>query len=57
MQEYRRIYRTVVRLDHDLSQGLVHYRTRQGKLIQTLDQMLRAILNDDLRVENKANNV
>ena len=41
----------VERIDYSLSYttgGRVHYRTKSGQLLRTLDQVVRAILADDL---------
>ncbi|MCG3210638.1 MAG: hypothetical protein FOGNACKC_04269 [Anaerolineae bacterium] len=38
----------VTRIDQDLSRGVRHYRTKAGQLLNTLDEVVRAILNDDL---------
>ena len=38
----------VERIDEDLTRGIRHYRTKQGKLLQTLDQVINAILANNL---------
>lgn len=38
----------VDRIDEDLTRGVKHYRTKAGKLLETLDQVVVAILIDDL---------
>ncbi len=38
-------------IDMHLSNGTQHYRTKSGTLLRTLDQVVNAILSDNLRVE------
>jgi hypothetical protein len=38
----------VARIDDDLTRGVRHYRNKAGTLLTTLDEVVRAILNDDL---------
>ena len=38
----------VERIDDDLTRGTRHYRTKAGVLLVTLDEVINAILNDDL---------
>jgi hypothetical protein len=38
----------VKRIDDELARGVRHYRTKNGKLLTTLDQVVNAILNNDL---------
>jgi hypothetical protein len=38
----------VARIDEDLTKGVRHYRNKAGVLLTTLDQVVHAILNDDL---------
>lgn len=42
----------VADIDEDLTTGRRHYRNRAGGLLKTLDQVVRAILADDL-MENE----
>lgn len=43
----------VDRIDEDLTRGTRHYRNKAGKLLQTLDEVIRAILNDDLQIKEE----
>ncbi len=38
----------VQRIDDDLSRGIRHYRNKAGILLNTLDEVINAILGDDL---------
>jgi hypothetical protein len=38
----------VLRIDDDLTRGVRHYRTKTGMLLNTLDEVINAILGDDL---------
>lgn len=38
----------VARIDEDLTRGIRHYRTKAGVLLTTLDEVVRAILDDNL---------
>lgn len=38
----------VAGIDEDLTSGRRHYRNRAGRLLVTLDQVIEAIVNDDL---------
>ena len=38
-------------IDAHLTQGTQHYRTKSGTLLRTLDQVVNAILSDNLRIE------
>lgn len=40
----------ILRIDTHLVQGTQHYRTKSGQLLTTLDQVVAAILADDLEV-------
>jgi hypothetical protein len=40
----------VARIDEDLTRGIRHYRNKAGVLLTTLDEVVRAILDDDLLV-------
>jgi hypothetical protein len=41
----------VARIDEDLTQGIRHYRNKGGVLLTTLDEVVRAILDDNLLTE------
>ncbi|MBN1995685.1 MAG: hypothetical protein JW953_23560 [Anaerolineae bacterium] len=47
---YYAALKLVARIDEDLSLGIRHYRNRAGRLLTTLDQVVHAILADDLLV-------
>lgn len=47
----------VARIDHDLSRGVRHYRTKAGQLLNTLDEVVRAILDDNLLVAEEQHTV
>ena len=36
------------RVDDDLSRGVRHYWTKRGVFLTTLDEVVRAVLNDEL---------
>ena len=38
----------VARIDDDLTRGIRHYRTKAGLLLTTLDEVIQAILEDNL---------
>jgi len=38
----------VARIDEDLSRGTCHFRNRAGVLLNTLDEVVRAILDDNI---------
>jgi hypothetical protein len=38
-------------IDENLTTGRQHYRTKSGQLLRTLDEVVRAILADNLLVE------
>lgn len=40
----------VARIDEDLTRGIRHYRTKAGVLLTSLDEVVRAILDDNLLV-------
>ena len=44
----------VEEIDHTLTTGRRHYRTKAGRLMRTLDEVIRAILADDLMPQNDA---
>lgn len=41
----------VTRIDTHLAQGTQHYRDRDGRLLTTLDQVIHAILTDNLTTQ------
>lgn len=45
---YYAALKLVARIDEDLTKGVRHYRNKAGVLLTTLDQVVHAILNDDL---------
>ena len=45
---YQAALKLVARVDEDLRRGIRHYRNRAGELLRTLDEVVRAILNDEL---------
>jgi DNA-binding ferritin-like protein len=47
-QAYRAALELVARIDEDLTRGVRHYRTKAGVLLSTLDEVVRAIIADDL---------
>ncbi|MCB0167139.1 MAG: hypothetical protein KDI79_23120 [Anaerolineae bacterium] len=50
---YHAALELVARIDDDLSRGIRHYRTKAGQLLTTLDEVIRAILADDLLVPER----
>jgi hypothetical protein len=45
---YNAALKLVAQIDEDLTKGIRHYRTKNGKLLTTLDQVVNAILADNL---------
>ena len=45
---YHAALELVARIDEDLTRGVRHYRTKAGVLLTTLDEVIRAILDDNL---------
>ena len=45
---YYAALKLVARIDDDLTKGIRHYRNQAGELLTTLDQVVHAILTDDL---------
>lgn len=43
----------VLRIDAHLQNGTQHYRTKAGQLLTTLDQVVAAILANDLAIESR----
>lgn len=48
---YRAALELVARIDEGLTRGTGHYRTKAGLLLEKLDQVVTAILRDDLLIE------
>lgn len=44
----------VEKIDRNLESGRQHYRNRAGDLLTTLDQVISAIINDDLAIHKEA---
>ena len=40
----------VARIDEDLTQGIRHYRNKAGLLLTALDEVVQAILDDNLLI-------
>ncbi len=45
---YQAALKLVARIDEDLTRGIRHYRNKAGILLTTLDEVVRAILDNDL---------
>ena len=45
---YQAALKLVARIDEDLTRGIRHYRNRAGLLLTTLDEVVRAILDNEL---------
>lgn len=45
---YHAALKLVARIDEDLTRGVRHYRNKAGTLLTTLDEVVRAILENDL---------
>ena len=50
---YHAALELVAQIDEDLTLGIRHYRNNDGKLLLTLDEVVRAILNDDLMLDEQ----
>ena len=48
---YYAALKLVARIDEDLTRGVRHYRNKSGELLTTLDEVVRAILDNDLMVD------
>lgn len=48
---YRAALKLVAQIDKHLTRGTGHYRTKAGLLLEKLDQVINAILRDDLLIE------
>ncbi len=51
---YNAALKLVAKIDEDLTRGIRHYRTKTGVLLTTLDEVVRAILDDDLMLPEEA---
>ena len=47
---YQTAYQLVEQIEQHLASGTKHYRTKSGALLRTLDQVVNAILADNLQV-------
>ncbi len=54
---YNAALELVARIDEDLTRGIRHYRTEAGVLLTTLDEVIHAILDDNLLVPAEQENV
>ena len=54
---YNAALELIARIDEDLTRGIRHYRTKAGVLLNTLDEVVRAILDDNLLVPEEQENV
>lgn len=52
---YYAALKLVARIDEDLTKGTRHYRTKAGTLLTTLDEVVRAILDDNLLLPEESN--
>jgi len=50
-EKYIAALRVVAEIDEALTRGVVHYRRLDGRLLGTLDEVVRAIIDDDLMDE------
>lgn len=48
---YQAALELLATIDADLTRGVRHYRTKAGELLTTLDEVVRAILGNDLLLE------
>lgn len=46
---YYQLFEALVALEADMERGLMHFRNRAGRLLTTVDEVVQAILNDDLK--------
>lgn len=51
---YQASLKLVAIIDHDLTRGIRHYRNKGGVLLTTLDEVVRAILANDLAAKEAA---
>ena len=54
---YYAALKLVNQIDEDLTKGIRHYRTKAGVLLTTLDAVVRAILDDNLLLEEQAQEI
>jgi hypothetical protein len=54
---YYAALKLVAVIDDDLTRGIRHYRTRAGVLLTTLDEVVRAILDNDLLITSEEEDV
>jgi hypothetical protein len=47
---YHAALKLVAKIDDELTRGIRHYRNKAGVLLTTLDEVVRAILDDDLQL-------
>ena len=50
---YQAALKLVARIDEDLSRGVRHYRDKGGTLLTTLDEVVRAILDNNLLLDEE----
>lgn len=50
---YYAALKLVTRIDEDLTKGIRHYRNKAGILLTTLDEVVRAILDNDLQLDEQ----
>jgi hypothetical protein len=50
---YQAALELVAQIDEDLTRGTRHYRTRSGQLLTTLDEVVHAILADNLMLSEQ----
>jgi len=53
---YEAALELVARIDEDLTRGIRHYRNKGGKLLTTLDEVINAILSNDLLLPEQREN-
>ena len=54
-RDYYQTFALMVALSWRLERGAIHLRNREGRLLTTLDQVVLAILADELRPTEVAN--
>jgi len=54
---YQAALKLVARIDEDLTRGIRHYRNKAGVLLTTMDEVIRAILDNDLLLPEEQNDV
>jgi hypothetical protein len=50
---YKSALLLVARIDEDLTRGVRHYRTKAGQLLTTLDEVIRAVVANDLLMSDE----